>query len=175
MDALTMILDTCPVVDAWVYRGRKVETPQRGSELSDDDKAWPWLPTSELARLALMAASEHLQLVGECAECRRLYVTASHTPLRAALLAASSAVWLLGPSDGQERRQRGLRSASGWYRRKAQADELLLGSISRHQRAQLSLQIQHARDRSRESRALWTATDSLTAAEIPADTKVIEW
>lgn len=170
-----MILETRPVADGWVYRGRTIERPQPGSELSDDDKLWPWLPTSELARLALVSASEHLQLVGECVERRRLYVTASHTALRAALLGASSAVWLLGPSDSQERRQRGLRSASEWYRRKAQADELLLGSVSPDQRAKLSLQIQHSRNRYRESRMLWTATDTLTAGERPADTKVIEW
>ncbi|MTV27951.1 hypothetical protein FTX61_21420 [Nitriliruptoraceae bacterium ZYF776] len=143
--------------------------------MADDDKLWPWLPTSELARLALVAASEHLQLVGECVERQRLYVTASHTALRAALLGAASAVWLLGPTDGEERRQRGLRSASEWYRRKAQADELLLEACPPDQRAQLSLQIQYLQDRCRESRALWTTTATLTARETPKDTQVIHW
>lgn len=175
MDEFTMILETRPAVDGWVYRGRTLETAQPGSDLSDDDKLWPWLPTSESARLALVAASEHLQLVVECVERRRLYVTASHTALRAALLGAVTAVWLLRPTDSQERRQRGLRSASEWYRRKAQADELLLDSCPADQRAQLSLQIQHSRDRFRESRSLWTATETLQARETPKDTKIIEW
>jgi hypothetical protein len=175
MDKLTMILDARPAVDGWVSRGRAVEIPQPGSELSEDDTLWRWLPMSELARVALVAASEHLQLVGECVERRRLYVTASHTALRAALLGAASAVWLLGPTDSQERRQRGLRSASEWYRRKAQADEILLDSCPPDQRAQLSLQIEHSQDRCRESRSLWMATDTLTARESPNATKVIDW
>lgn len=170
-----MILETRPTVDRWVYRGRTIEPPQPGSELAEDDKLWPWLPTSESARVALVAASEHLQLVGECVERQRLYVTASHTTLRAALLGAASAVWLLGPTDSQERRQRGLRSASEWYRRKAQADELRLDSCPPAERAQLSLQIQHSQDRWRESRSLWAATDTLNARENPKDTQVIDW
>lgn len=175
MDQFTIILETRPPVDGWVYRGRTIEPPQPGSELADDDKLWPWLPTSELARLALVAASEHLQLVGECVERRRLYVTALHTALRAALLGAASAVWLLGPTDSQERRQRGLRSASEWYRRKAQADERRLETCPPDQRAQLSLQVQYSHDRCRESKSLWTATDTLNARESPKDTQIIEW
>lgn len=170
-----MILNTRPAVDGWVYRGRTVETPQPGSQLSDDDKLWPWLPTSESARVALVAASEHLQLVGECVERRRLYVTASHTALRAALVGAASAVWVLAPTDGQERRQRGLRSAYEWYRRKAQADELLLDLCPPDQRTRLSHQIQHSQDRLGESKSLWTATDTLKAGESPTATKVIDW
>jgi hypothetical protein len=175
VDQLTMILQTRPTVDGWVFRGRTVEVPEPESELADDDRTWPWRPTSEVARIALLAASEHLQLVGECVERRRLFVGAAHTALRGALLGAAHAVWTLAPQSAKERQQRGLRSATEWYRRMAQADEIQLAVCPEDQLALLQERIEHTRERYGESRALWSATDSLSARGRPTDTDIIDW
>lgn len=174
MDPVTQqILDTRQRVDAWVSRGRLVEDPQPGSELAEDNKTWPVLGAAEVTRRALLAATEHLQLVGETVERRRLYASALHTPLRGALLGAATAVWVVGPDDATERRQRALRVATEFYRRMAQRDSMLMSVCPADQRHLLNEQIEHSTMRESECRQLWGPTATLSAKERPEDTNVI--
>lgn len=171
----SQIADTRQRVDGWVARGRTLEEPRPGSDLADDDKTWPFLRASEIARLALVAASDHLQLVGESVDRKRLYASALHTPLRGALVGGATAVWVVAPDDAHERRQRALRIATEWYQHKADYDGMLLPVCPPELRHRLTDEIGHSIKRGAECRLLWQSTDTLTATERPKDTKVIHW
>lgn len=156
-------------------RAATVETPQKGSELELDDQVWPHHPLSELARISLIAATEHLQLAGEIVGSKHLHVTADFTVLRGGLVGGATAVWLLGPDDPVERQQRGLRHVVEWYRRKRQYDEAMRPFCPDVDRSRLEAQINHTEQRRVEARGKWVRTPTLTEAESPSDSKRIEW
>lgn len=136
---------------------------------------FPWRPVSETTRLALVAGSEHLQLACQVVDGPRGYATASHTVIRGALLGGSTAVWILGPDDPQERQQRGLRLAHEWYRRKKRADEISRAHCPPQDLPRLDEQIKHSEKQAEKVKAMWTARPLFSAKEKPTDTKIIEW
>lgn len=105
---LVAMEDTFADLDGWRLRGAKVEEPQRDSDLYVDDLVFSSMPMSQMARLSLLSASEHLRVVRDTLTARNLYPTAVHTVLRSALVGASQAVWMLHPDDGTVRQERGL-------------------------------------------------------------------
>lgn len=175
MDREAQILHTRATVDGWVLRGRSPEEPQPGADLASDDKLFPARRTSESARLALIASSEHLQLACQVVDGPRGYATALHTVLRSALLGAATAVWIVGPSDPHERQQRALRQAREWYRRVALYGETCRPHCPPQELPHLSRQIEDARAQAAVVRGLWQASPTLTADEKPDDTKIVGW
>jgi len=109
------MLDTAADLDRWRLRAHRVEVPQRGSELAIDDEIFERMAISELARLSLVAAGEHLRLALDAINARQLYTSSHFTVLRGALVGASQAVWILGPEDRDVRRERGLTVLTEMY------------------------------------------------------------
>ena len=106
-----------PDLEGWRFRAQRLELPQRGSELDEDDKVFPYAPISEEARRSLVSSGEHLRLAWTAIDAGDLYPSAHFTTLRGALLAASQAVYILGPADPTVRRQRGLTVIAESYKR----------------------------------------------------------
>jgi len=113
--ALTQMLDTAPDLNRWRLRAHSVEEPERGSDLAIDDEIFPHMAISQFARTSLALASEHLRLALEAIKARQIYPSAHFTVLRGALVGASQAVWILGPEDRGQRRERALTVLAEMY------------------------------------------------------------
>jgi hypothetical protein len=113
--ALTQMLDTAADLDRWRLRAHRVEEPEHGSDLALDDKIFDRMAISQLARMPLVAAGEHLRLALDAIKAKQLYPSSHFTVLRGALVGASQAVWILGPSDRNLRRERGLSVLTEMY------------------------------------------------------------
>src|SRR5665647_1555533 len=105
---LAAIQSTYVDLDRWKVRAATTEPPQPGSELAVDDEVFPRHPISEVARMSLVSAGEHLRMARDAIEAGRLYPSAHFTLLRGGLVGAAQAVWVLGPDDHAERQERGL-------------------------------------------------------------------
>lgn len=106
--ALTQMLETQPDLDRWRLRAQTVEEPDSGSDLALDDKIFPHMAISQLARMSLVLSGEHLRLALDALLAKQLYPSSHFTVLRGALVGASQGVWILSPDDRGERRERGL-------------------------------------------------------------------
>jgi hypothetical protein len=113
--ALSQLHDTRVDLDRWQFRARQVEEPERGSDLAMDDQVFPHMAISQIARLSLVSAGEHLRLALDAIDARQLYPSSHFTVLRGALVGASQAVWILGPSDQNARRERALIAMTEMY------------------------------------------------------------
>jgi hypothetical protein len=102
----TKVRNTFPHLDQWGQRFRTPFVPEPGSELAEDDTDWQWTPVSQVAFLGMGAARDHLQAVRVHVEADEFFPFAQQTLLRAAILAAAQAVWVLAPDDRKERLQR---------------------------------------------------------------------
>lgn len=108
-ELLQQIEAAYPDLDGWFARSDgRVEVPQPGSELEEDDKLYPPSPISEVARLSLTLAVEHLRMVRIVTDKRQLFSSATFTTLRGALVGAAQGVWILESDDRAVRRARGL-------------------------------------------------------------------
>lgn len=107
---LQHIRDTYPDVDRWHARSQSPvpEEPATDSDLAGDDAVFRWHRISEVVRLSLITAGEHLRLARTALEAKQVYPTAHFTVLRGALVGAAQAVWILSAADDAERRERGL-------------------------------------------------------------------
>ena len=119
-EVLAAIRDTFPMLDKWQDRTAEVIEPAQGSELAIDDLAWPYLRTSSLVSTGLATAREHLHAVRILIEAGELFPAAASTLCRSALIGASLAVWLMEPSDRNERARRSLSLAAEDYKRHIQ-------------------------------------------------------
>ena len=113
--ALTQMLDTSDDLDRWRLRAHRVEEPERGSDLALDDEIFSRMAISQLARLCLLPAGEHLRLALDAIKAGQLYPSSHFTVLRGALVGASQAVWILAPEDRAVRRERGLTIVTEMY------------------------------------------------------------
>ncbi|MDZ4351784.1 MAG: hypothetical protein U1B81_04075 [Arthrobacter sp.] len=111
-----------PILESWRHRAQTLEEPQPGSELSEDNKIFPQ-PIGDEARLSLISAGEHLRLAWTAIKAGQLYPTAHFTTLRGALMAASQALYILGPDDPSVRQERGLAVIFESYHRLRQFHE----------------------------------------------------
>lgn len=82
-EALTQMLETQPNLDRWRLRARTVEEPETGSDLALDDRIFPHMAISQLARMSLVLSGEHLRL--RSMRCR----SSSCTPRRTSLCCAA--------------------------------------------------------------------------------------
>lgn len=126
--ALTQMLDTAPDLDRWRLRAHRVEEPERGSDLAIDDEVFPQMAISQLARLSLVLAGEHLRLALDAIKVNQLYPSSHFTVLRGALVGASQAVWILGPEDRGQRRERALTVLTEMYAQMDKYYSLLAGT-----------------------------------------------
>lgn len=90
--------------------------PHEGSELAIDDLDWPYLRVSETARYGLAAAVDHMDCYRLLVEQGRLFPSGQLTLVRAAIVGAAQAVWVLAPDDRDGRIERGRTAAVEWYR-----------------------------------------------------------
>lgn len=132
-----------PDLEGWRFRAQRMEIPQPDSELHGDNKVFRHHPISDAARLSLVSAGEHLRLAWTCLKAGELYPTAHFTPLRSALVAASQAVYVLGPDDPALRRSRGLAVIVESYLRLKQfhTECLKAPGLTSHQEQQIQEQL----------------------------------
>lgn len=80
------------------------------SHLAGDDLLWPHHPASQVAWQAMISAADHLDLVRFTASVApgKVFLTAPFSVARGALIAASQALWILGPEPAEVRQQRAL-------------------------------------------------------------------
>lgn len=105
---LAAIQSTYEDLDRWKARAASVEEPQPGSELALDDAIFPRHRISEVARMSLVLAGEHLRLARDAIEAGQLYPSAHFTLLRGGLVGAAQAVWVLSQVERAQRQERGL-------------------------------------------------------------------
>lgn len=90
-------------LDAWAEDlARPFQAPP-GSALGDDDADWPPVPLSQVAVMGLGSARDHLHGVRVQIEAGELLPFGQSTLIRAALVGAAQAVWVLGPDDRSQR------------------------------------------------------------------------
>jgi len=82
----------------------------RGSILGNDDRLWPHHPTSQVAWVAMISASEHLDIIEAILEMAptRTFVTAPFSVVRGALIGPAQSLWILGAYSSTDRQQRSL-------------------------------------------------------------------
>ncbi|MGW4814320.1 hypothetical protein ACWEPB_22105 [Kitasatospora cineracea] len=113
-------------VEVWMERtsGDEARPPsaEPGSSLAGDDRLFPEHPVSSVAWHGLITAVEHLDFtLSAMAATGTLYPSAYFTTLRAALLGASQAVWVLAPASRRERQERALTAAKANYEEQKKA------------------------------------------------------
>jgi len=169
--ALAQMLDTAADLDSWRLRAHRVEEPQRGSELAIDDEIFQRMAISQLARLSLVTAGEHLRLALDAIKAKQLYPSSHFTALRGALVGASQAVWILAPEDRAERRERGLTVLTEMYAQMDKYYTFLDGTqLEADDRARLSAQRSWLSERRddvaslRSTRAALNLTDTIGVA-----------
>lgn len=113
--ALVQMLGTTSDLDRWRLRAQRVEVPEKGSDLAIDDRVFPHAEVSQVARLSLVLAGEHLRLALDAVKAGQLYPSSHFTVLRGALVGASQGVWIMGPEDQGERRDRALTVLAEMY------------------------------------------------------------
>lgn len=120
---LKAIEETYPDLESWQFRASRVEEPQQGSELAADNEVFPHHLLSEVARLSLVLAGEHLRFAADAIRARQLYPSAHFTVLRGALVSAAQGVWVLAPDDGPTRQERGLTVMAKMYEESKKRDD----------------------------------------------------
>jgi hypothetical protein len=169
--ALQSMRDTYPDLDRWRARSAQIEEPQTGSELHGDAQIWPGFPPHQVARVALVSAVQHLNLVRASVEAKELFPIAMPTALRGALLGAARGVWLLAPDLRHDRQQRGLRTVHEVHRRYLQYLESNPPGVDA---AELATAIDQVRRRRDAVRQLWSASSDLTASQAPTETNIVD-
>ncbi len=169
--ALQSMRNTYPDLDRWRARSAQIEEPQSGSELHVDAQIWPGFASHQVARVALVSAVQHLNMVRASVEAKELFPIAMPTALRGALLGAARGVWLLAPDLRHDRQQRGLRAVHEVHRRYLQYLESNPPDVDA---AELATAIGRVRRRRDAVRALWLASSDLTASQAPTETDIVD-
>jgi len=103
-EAAEKIRSTFEQVEIW--HRTPLFLPNVGSQLRADDDAWPYMSISQLSKVGLDEAAEHLYASRVLIEAGELFPFAHRSLLRTALVGATQAVWLLAADDGAERTRR---------------------------------------------------------------------
>lgn len=113
--AVEVLQATFPQLDSWGERTAQQYDPDPGSDLAADDTDWPLMRTSQVALMGLQSNRDHLQAVRIHVEAGQLFPFAQSTLIRAALVGAAQAVWVLSPRDPDDRRSRSRLIAAHMY------------------------------------------------------------
>jgi hypothetical protein len=103
-EAAKKIRSTFDQVGTW--HRTPVFVPTVGSQLRADDDAWPYMSISQLSKVGLDVAAEHLHASRVLIDAGELLPFAHRSLLRTALVGAAQTVWLLAADDGAERTRR---------------------------------------------------------------------
>jgi hypothetical protein len=116
---------------------------QRNSVLAQDDVLFNHHPTSQVVWLAMISASEHLDIVEAICDLapRRTFVSAPFTTVRGALIGASQALWILGAPLRMDRQQRSLSIAIEYLQQRIGYQTEQLKVCNEEQRARSQRQI----------------------------------
>lgn len=165
--ALAQMLDAAPDLDRWRIRAHSVEVPERGSDLAIDDEVFAHMAISQLARMSLVLAGEHLRLALDAIRARQLYPSSHFTVMRGALVGASQAVWILGPEDRDQRTERGLTVLAEMYNQMGKYYRFLAGThLDDDDRARLDDQQTWLRERQAGVAAVRTGFASLNLTDV---------
>ena len=165
--ALAQMFDTAPDLDRWRLRAHRVEEPDRGSDLAIDDEIFPHMAISQLARMSLVLAGEHLRLALDAIKAKQLYPSSHFTVLRGALVGASQAVWILGPADRGQRRERALMVLTEMYAQMDKYYRFLAGTrLDGADRASLEDQRSWLSERQTGVAAIRTGRESLNLTQV---------
>lgn len=109
-------------LSAWNERCRIVEWPEIGSDLHEDNESMEgeFVPLSELARSGLASSSEHMRMAMLAVQVGNLFPRAHPSLIRAALLNAAQAVWILYEDSAPVRRKRAISLELETFRRYAE-------------------------------------------------------
>jgi hypothetical protein len=113
---LDKVTSTFETLDEWRRLLTRYADPLPGSDAALDDAGWRWAPPTSLARNGLGAAVDHLHAVRVLMDARQMFPMAQSTLIRAAILGASQAVWILAPPSSAERVANGRNLAYQNYR-----------------------------------------------------------
>ncbi|MGO4601663.1 hypothetical protein [Terrabacter sp. 2YAF2] len=163
--ALTQMFETEPDLDRWRLRAHKVEEPESASDLALDDKVFPHMAISQLARMSLVLSGEHLRLALDAVHAKQLYPSSHFTVLRGALVGASQGVWILSPEGRGERRERGLTVLTELYK---ELDKYYgsLSGLSSDEQEKLGNQQKWLSGRRAEVKALRTSKADLILTDV---------
>lgn len=155
----------------WQDRVKALERPEAGSDLANDDAAFPHQMISETVRLSLASAGEHLRLVWDGLEAGNCYSMSQYSAVRAAIVGATQAVWVVAPEDSQTRRERGYTVITETYAQLAKYHRLCLDQasqlrLSSQQQDELRDQIAWAGAREDQVRALRTSAAKLIVGTV---------
>jgi hypothetical protein len=164
------------------WRSKLLDPPAvaDGSPLAGDDKAFPSMPCSQLAWWGISVAVEHLDATIRALDQQvsvggPILPSANFTVLRAALVGASHAVALLGPTGRADRTTAGLQMAYEEYRQALNFREKVLTSPGLVERARLASattdRLAHLRGRLAEVSALLAQR---SAPKKLTDTSIVE-
>ncbi|GAA2679525.1 MULTISPECIES: hypothetical protein [Actinosynnema] len=140
----TVFAEASDDLDRWRVRAQQPEQPESGSDLAQDDAAFPHQLISQTVHTSLVSAGEHLRLICDGLKCGNIYNMSQYSAARTAIVGATQAVWILAPDDPATRRERGHTVITETYVQLRKYHELTL-----RQARQLQLS-QEAQDRVRE-------------------------
>lgn len=109
------IRDTFEQVEVW--HRTPLFRPSIGAQLRADDDEWPHMAPSQLAKVGLDVAAEHLFAIRTLMEAGQVLPIAFRSILRTALVGSTQAVWLLQSDDLGERSRRHRVLVNEMYRR----------------------------------------------------------
>jgi hypothetical protein len=118
---------TFSVLDEWQETLAEPYAPQAASELATDDTDWPPVRLSQVAIMGLGSARDHLHAVRVLIEAGELFPFAQSTLIRAALVGAGQAVWVLAPDEPIERLARSRCLAAHMYAEHGKYIDVLRG------------------------------------------------
>lgn len=177
MDYLKLVFEAAqPELERWRLRQERdpPEEPERGSDLAEDDKVFPRHRISEMTRISLTSAGEHLRLVWDALTRKNLYSTAQYSAVRGALVGAAQAVWITAPDEPALRRRRGLAVIAESYKqmRKVQNRTLDLATglgLTLDQQQQVRDQLGWIADRQQQLAAVQSAPMAVNVADMLRD------
>ncbi|NYD70578.1 hypothetical protein [Herbiconiux flava] len=165
--ALIQMLDAAEDLNRWRLRAHRVEEPETGSELALDDAIFQHMAISQLARMSLVLAGEHLRLALDAIRAKQLYPSSHFTVLRGALVGASQALWILAPENRGQRQERGLTVLTEMYAQMAKQYRFLESTgLSASDRAALHGQQRWLSQRQTEVASLRTTVAVLNLTDV---------
>lgn len=126
-ELLEAIERTYPDLDRWRDAAAAGPALGAGSDLAEDDLAWPWVPSSSVALICLGAAREHLHAIRLLIRAGELFPSAWSTLARTAVVGGATATWTLVPDEREERLRRSLSVVHEDYNQHIKFGEQLLG------------------------------------------------
>ena len=123
-EAAEKIRSTFDQVELW--HSTPLFVPTVGSQLRADDDTWPYMSISQLSKVGLDVAAEHLYASRLLIDAHELFPFAHRSLLRTALVGAAQTVWLLGDDVPAERtRRHRVLMATMYHRHRQYLAELL--------------------------------------------------